>query len=76
VLKFRRDINGKLDLNNGTYSEEEVTQMKCKYTDEIHMCLGAGVVTPLKDRVKQEQEGQRCEPFVYSAKTLLSIPWL
>ena len=74
VYKFPRDNFGKVDLVNGTYSDEPVSSMKCKYTDEIRLSLGVAVVTPVVDGVEQPKEGRRCTPFVYSGKTLLSIP--
>ena len=73
ILKFPRDANGKIDLLNGSYSKEKVTVMKCKYMDEVRLCLGVAVVTPVIDSVEQPMEGRRCKPFVYSGQTLLSL---
>ena len=46
---------------------------RCKYTDEVHLCLGVNVVTPIIDGVEQPQGGGRYKPFVYSVKTCLSM---
>ena len=73
IMKLPRNVNGKLDISNGTYSREKVNLMKCKYTDEVRLCLGVSVVTPIICGVEQPQEGRRCKPFIYSGKTLLSM---
>ena len=73
VLKFRRNTNGKLDLKHGTYSSETLSQTRCKFTEEVRLCLGAGCVTPVVDGAEQKTVGVRCNPFVYSGKTLLLI---
>jgi hypothetical protein len=45
ILRFQHDADGKLDNDvNGTFSTDEVTEMKCKYTNEVRLCLGCGVV--------------------------------
>ena len=65
-LCFPRDAKGKLDPN-GTYSKELVSQMKCKCTDEVRLCLGNAVVTPIdEDGNELPQEGRLAKPFVYS----------
>ena len=74
IMKFPRDVNGKLDVLTEMYSREKVTLTKCKYTHEFHLCLGAAFVTPVIDGVEQPQEVRRCKPFVCSVKTLLSMP--
>ena len=58
-MKFPCDINGKLDVSNGTYSRAKVTLTKCNYTDEFGLCFGVTVVTPDIDGVEQPQEGRR-----------------
>lgn len=75
IWRFPRDEDGKIDLEHGLYSEEPVCQTKCKYTDEVRLCLGVAVVTP-KDKNGNHlpREGRRCKPFSYTGKTLLSIP--
>ena len=70
IMKFPRDQNGKLDIDNGAYSKVEVTKMNCKYTDEIRLSLGVAVVTR---RGSSVVEGRRCKPFIYSSKMLISI---
>ena len=50
-MKFQRKNNGKFDVLNMTYSREKVTQTKCKYTDEVCLCLGVADVTPVIDGV-------------------------
>lgn len=67
---FPRDENGKIDVANGTYSEEPKFKMKVKYDQEARFCFGAAVVT---QEGSNEQVGVRCKPFDYSGKILLSI---
>ena len=43
--------NGKFDVLNRTYSREKVTFKKCKYTDEVRLCLGVADLTPIIDGV-------------------------
>ena len=50
--------NLKFDVLNRTYSREKVTLKKCKYIDEVHLCLGVVDVTPVVDGVEQPQEGR------------------
>ena len=59
IMKFPHNNNGKLDVSNGTYSREKVTFTRCKYTDEVRLCLGVSSVTPVIDVVEQPQEGRR-----------------
>ena len=73
IMKFPRDNNGGLDVSNVMYSREKVTLTKCKYTDEVRLCLSVAVVNPIIDGVEQPQEGRRCKPFIYSGKILLSM---
>ena len=74
VVQFHCDKNGKINFVNGEYSTDKVTQMRCKYTDEGRLSLGAAMVTPLDDNGDPlPVEGQVAKPFVYSCKTLLSI---
>ena len=74
-LKFPRDANKKLDLENGTYSLEERAELKVKYEAEQRLCLGcAAVVSPvLVDSVDRELVGKTAEPYCYSGKIILSI---
>ena len=45
IMKFPRKNNGKFDVLNRTYSREKVTLTKCKYIDEVHLCLGVAGAT-------------------------------
>ena len=72
-MKSPHNDNGDLDVSNGTYSKEKVTLKKCKYRDEVSLCLCVAVMNPIIDGVEQPQEGRRCKTFVYSGKTLLSM---
>ena len=48
--------------------------MKCKYTEEVRLCIGVAVVTPLDcDGKPMEKIGKRIIPFDYSRTVLLSI---
>ena len=51
IMKFPLKNNGKFDVLNRTYSREKVTLKKCKYIDEVSMCLGVADVTPIVDSV-------------------------
>ena len=81
ILRFRRDANGKLDDVNGTFSKNEITEMNCKYTDEVRLCLGCAVVTLANEKGEalftEEgepiREGRRANPFDYSGKTVVTI---
>ena len=55
IMKFPFNKNWKLDVSNGTYSREKVTLKRCKYTDEVRLCLGVYVMTPVIDGVEQPQ---------------------
>lgn len=73
ATRFKRDSNGKID-ERGTYNDDEVYTTKCKYTNEAWFSLGVAMVTPIVDGVPQQREGRRYKPFVYTNRTLLSIP--
>ena len=71
---FPRDKDGRVDLKNGKYSEKEISVLRTKYTEEIRLCLGVAVVTPLNaDGTPGEICPKRLPPFVYSGKLLLTI---
>lgn len=70
---FPRDENGKISLE-GQYSKDMSTQMRCKYSEEVRLCIGVAVVTPLGPNGEpMDRIGKRLEPFDYSRTTLLSI---
>ena len=73
IMKFPYNQNGKLEISNGTNSIEKVTLTKCNYTDEVRICLGVAVVTPVIDSDETFQEVRSCKPFVSLGKTLLSM---
>ena len=50
-MKFPHNYNGKLEVSDWTYPGEKVTLTKCKYTDKVHLWLGASVVTTVIDDV-------------------------
>lgn len=72
-LVFPRDENGKLDLENGTYSSEKKCRMKKKCDQEARFCFGAAIVKKLDNNPTKLKLGVRCEPFNHSGKLLLSI---
>ena len=51
IMKLPRKNNGKLDISNRTYSRDKVTLTKCKYVDEVRLCLGDVDVNPVIDGV-------------------------
>ena len=50
-MKVPRNNNGEFDVLNRTYSREKVTLKKCKYIDEVSLCVGVADVTPIVDGV-------------------------
>ena len=50
-MNFSIKNNGKFDFLNRKYSREKVTLTKCKYTDEVRLCLGVSDATPVIDGV-------------------------
>ena len=40
IMKFPRKNNGKFDALNRTYSKEKATMKKCKFIDDVCLCLG------------------------------------
>ena len=67
--KFPRDANGKIDLENGKYSEEEKVILQVKFENEVRLCLGVAVLMDQKGNKK----GIRLEAYDYTGKMLLSI---
>ena len=48
--------------------------MKCKYTEEVRLCIGVAVVTPLDNNgCPMKPIGKRIVPFDYSQTVLMSI---
>ena len=48
--------------------------MRCKYTDEVRLCIGVAVITPIGPNGESiEREGRRIQPFDYSRSVLLSV---
>ena len=48
--------------------------MRCKYTDEVRLCIGVAVITPIGPNGESiEREGRRVQPFDYSRSVLLSV---
>jgi hypothetical protein len=39
-VRFKRDENGKLDLTNGHYGNQEIVQVHVKFEKEVHLCFG------------------------------------
>jgi len=73
-LTFPRDENGKLDLENGVHSKEQLSLMKCKFTEEVRMCFGVAKVIPLDENgAHLPEEGRRMRPFDYSRNNILTI---
>ena len=72
-MVFPRDENGRLDVENGTYSDETKFRLKVKYDKEARFCFGCAVVTKKDSDDEQQTMGVRCNPFDYSEKILLSI---
>jgi hypothetical protein len=71
-IKFRRDMNGKVDLKNGTYDDAEVHHVNVKYEQEVRQCFGCAMVNVLGTE-EQQIVGKRARSFDYSGKTIISI---
>ena len=67
-VKFKRDANGKLDSENGTYADDS-TRLKMKYPEEIRLSLGVAQVELPNGAI----EGRRAAAYVYSAAIILSL---
>ena len=72
TIKFKRDADGKLDVKNGKYSDEETFELKVKFGQEIRLCLGCSVKAVKTDE-GNTKVGVRLKPFDYSGKTILTI---
>lgn len=73
-LIFKRNQSGKIDLENGTYTEYQLSEMNCKYIDEIRFGAGVAMVKPLQDGTEGDIiVGRRARLFDYSSKTLVSV---
>jgi len=69
-LLFRRDDDGRIDLENGAYQEAcRQRQLKMKYLKESRFSLGcAAVKLPCGAVI-----GRRCEPYIYTNKWMLNV---
>jgi hypothetical protein len=72
-IKFRRDENGKLDLENGRYDDSEVHHVNVKYEQEVRQCFGCATTTITTEKGEEKQKGKRARSFDYSGKTIISI---
>ena len=73
-LQFPRNKNGRLDVVNGEYSNEEKSVLNVKYEKECRLGLGVAVVVPLaEDGTSLPHNGRRCHPFNYTTKVLISV---
>ena len=74
TMKFKRDANGKLDHENGSYSDKKIQILNCKYEKECRLGLGCALITPKStDGSYLPSKGVRIKPFNYSEKVLLSV---
>jgi hypothetical protein len=69
AVRFPRDANARLDLEEGTYDEMEITYLSVKYEKEVRLCLECAVT---KD-TDGNKKGRTAVPFDYSGKIILSI---
>lgn len=68
-LKFMRNEFGQVDLENGTYSDDDKVMMNVKFPEEVRMCLGVATVIDHNGN----EVGVMLEPFDYSGKIVLTI---
>jgi hypothetical protein len=68
-IAFKQTEDGKLEPENGKYSEEEKGRLKVKFEKEVRLCLGCAIV----EDSNGNRKGKRAKPFVYSGKVLLTI---
>ena len=66
-VRFPRDKEGKVDIQNGTYAERS-TYLQVKYPEEVRLSLGVAQVKSGNKIV-----GKRAAPYDYSGRVLLSI---
>jgi hypothetical protein len=52
-------INGRLDLDEGTYDETEVTYLSVKYEKEVRLCLGCAIT----EDMDWKEKGLTAVPF-------------
>jgi hypothetical protein len=67
-VRFPRDENGNVDVENGKYSDNTEKVMQAKYTDEVRLCLGVATVR-LPDG---SREGRRCDLIDYTGRVIVS----
>jgi len=73
-IKFPRNKDGKVDIENGEYSAERKTILNVKYEKECRLGLGVAMVTPLgPDAPPLSPVGRRCLPYDYSSKVMISV---
>ncbi|CAB9505297.1 unknown protein [Seminavis robusta] len=78
-VKFPRNENGKIDLENGKYKEEDKSFLQVKYDKEIRICpgcvyFGDEEVNPDKDGNNvNDSKTELLDYFDYSGKIMLSI---
>jgi hypothetical protein len=70
AVRLHRDANRKLDLEEGTYDDTEVTYLNVKCKKEVRLCLGCGMMEDVDGKL----DGRTAKLFDYSGKIILSIP--
>jgi hypothetical protein len=68
-VKFPRDEDGKVDLKNSSYSDEEKSTLKVKYEKEVRLCLGCAVV----HNEDGSKVGKRAHPFCYLGRIIITL---
>jgi hypothetical protein len=68
-VKFPRDDDGKVDLKDGRYSDEEKSTLKVKYEKEVRLYLGCAVV----HNEDGSKVGKRAHPFCYLGRIIITL---
>ena len=73
ILKFKRNVEGKLDLEKSEYSTDECRKLDYKFEQEGRFGLGCALVEVKPHDGSWLERREKCPMFDYSARTLLSI---
>ena len=72
VYQVPKDKNGRIDPENGTIEEKDISQSYVKYTQEGRFCLGVCIDKVVDSEGNVSYTGKRLTLFDYTGKILLS----
>ena len=70
-MNFKRNLEGKLDLEKGEYSTDECRKLDCKFEQEGKFGLGCALVEVQAHDGSWLERGEKCPMFDYSGRTLI-----